>query len=78
MKLRDFLNRLQAQIGENFTEDDLLDLDIKVTIPTSLGMKATNIGVEQAYVHTESYWSQVTGKVEIKERFVAIDTNIAT
>ena len=70
MKLRDFLNRLQAQIGENFTEDDLLDLEIKVTVPTSLNMKTTNIGVEQAYVHTE--------KVEIKERFVAIDTNIAT
>ena len=78
MTFRQILNRLQAAVSEELTEDDILDMDIRVTIPASMNMKTTDIGVEQCYIHTDSYWSQSTGKVEIKRRFVAIDTNLAT
>ena len=78
MTFRQILNNLQAAVSEELTEEDILDMDIRVMIPTSLGMKATNISIEQCYIHTERYWSQAKGQMEIKRRFVAIDTNMTT
>lgn len=78
MTFRQILNRLQSEVSEELTEDDILDMDIRVVIPTSLGLKASNVAVDKCYICTEERYSEATHQQEIARRFVAIDTNMTT
>lgn len=78
MTFRQILNKMQANVTETLTEDKLLDMDIRVVIPTTLGLRASNISIKDCYVKTETSFHRDTNRTEIDRQYIAIDTNTAT
>lgn len=78
MTFRQILNKMQSCVDETLTEDKLLDMDIRVVVPTILGLKTSNISIKDCYVKTETSFHRETNRTEIDRQYIAIDTNTAT
>ncbi len=78
MKLRQILNQLQSSIGEELTEDQLLDLDIRVKIPHSSASFSTRTGIESCSVEEKKEFSKAEGRVTLVDRWIQLDTNPVT
>ena len=62
MRLREVLNELQSHLTEEFKEEQLLDLDIKVETMSSDGRVKTIAGVKDVRVEVEQRYSNLRHK----------------
>lgn len=77
LTLRDVLNTLQAQISEELTEDQLLDLPIKVHIPSGSAQFTTTTCVLDCSVQKKTEYSKAEQRVTVKEVWIDLNTNPA-
>lgn len=78
LTLRQVLNQLQSQVTEDFTEDQLLDLPIKVRIPHSSAQFSTVTGVIRCDVKKKTQYSKAEQRVTVVDTWIDMDTNPVT
>ena len=78
LTLRQVLNQLQASVNENFTEDQLLDLPIKIRIPHSSAQYSTVTGVIRCDIKQRKEYSKAEQRITVVETWIDMDTNPVT
>lgn len=78
LTLRQVLNQLQAAVNEELTEDQLLDLPIKVRIPHSSAQFSTTTPVNNCTVQNKKEYSKAEQRVTVVETWIDLDTNPVT
>lgn len=78
MTLREVLNQLQASVTEELTEEQLLDLPIKVRIPHSSAQYTTLTPVNNCSVQKKQEYSKAEQRVTVTEVWIDMDTNPVT
>lgn len=78
LTLRQVLNQLQAEINEEMTEDQLLDLPLKIRIPHSSAQYSTVTGVIKCCVKQKKEYSKAEQRVTVVETWIDMDTNPVT
>lgn len=78
LTLRQVLNQLQAQVNEELTEDQLLDLPIKIHIPHSSAQYSTITPVVKCEVKQKKEYSKAEQRVTVIETWIDMDTNPVT
>lgn len=71
MKLRDVLNELSAK---GYDDDQLLDMDVKITIPDASGQLKVKTTAKDVTVIEEKEFSRAEGRIVVKERYIGITT----
>ena len=77
LTLRQMLNQLQASVNENLTEEQLLDLPIKIHIPSGSAQYTTTANAHDCSIQKKSEYSKAEQRVIIKEVWIDINTNPA-
>ena len=62
MTLRQVLNKLQGCVTEEFTEEMLLDTEIKVEVPSATGNMTTTCGTKEVEFKIETRYSSLQHK----------------
>lgn len=75
MTLRQMLNQLQASVNENLTEEQLLDLPIKVHIPRGSAQYTTITSVREASVQKKTEYSKAEQRVTVKDIWIDLNTS---
>lgn len=75
MTLRQLLNQLQAAVNDDLTEEQLLDLPIKVHIPSGSSQYTVTTSVQSASVMKKSEYSKAEQRITIKEVWIDLNTN---
>lgn len=78
LTLRQILNQLQAQVSEELTEDQLLDLPIKIRIPHSSAQYSTVTPVIKCDVKSRKEYSKAEQRITTVETWIDMDTNPVT
>lgn len=78
LTLRDVLNQLQAEVNDDMTEDQLLDLPLKIRIPHSSAQFSTVTGVTKCEVKQRKEYSKAEQRVTVVETWIDMDTNPVT
>lgn len=78
LTLRQVLNQLQAQVSEELTEDQLLDLPIKIHIPHSSAQYSTVTPVIDCTVKNRKEYCKAEQRVTVVETWIDMDTNPVT
>lgn len=78
LTLRQVLNQLQAEINDDMTEDQLLDLPLKIRIPHSSAQFSTVTGVTKCTVKQRKEYSKAEQRVTVVETWIDMDTNPVT
>lgn len=78
LTLRQILTQLQASVTEELTEDQLLDLPIKVRIPHSSAQFTTVTGVVKCDIKQKKEYSKAEQRVTVVETWIDMDTNPVT
>lgn len=78
LTLRQVLNQLQAQVSEELTEDQLLDLPIKIHIPHSSAQYSTVTPVMNCSVKNRKEYCKAEQRVTVVETWIDMDTNPVT
>lgn len=78
LTLRQILNQLSAQVNKEMTEEQLLDLPIKVRIPHSSAQYSTVTGVIKCEVKQKKEYSKAEQRVTVVETWIDMDTNPVT
>ena len=78
LTLRQILNQLSAQVNEEMTEEQLLDLPIKVRIPHSSAQYSTVTGVIKCEVKQKKEYSKAEQRVTVVDTWIDMDTNPVT
>lgn len=78
LTLRQVLNQLQAQVSEELTEDQLLDLPIKIRIPHSSAQYSTVTPVIDCTVKNRKEYCKAEQRVTVVETWIDMDTNPVT
>lgn len=78
LTLRQVLNQLQAQVSEELTEDQLLDLPIKIHIPHSSAQYSTVTPVMNCSVKNRKEYCKAEQRVTVVETWIGMDTNPVT
>lgn len=78
LTLRQVLNQLQAEINDDMTEDQLLDLPLKIRIPHSTASFSTVTGVIKCSVKQRKEYSKAEQRVTVVETWIDMDTNPVT
>lgn len=73
--LRQMLNQLQASVNENLTEEQLLDLPIKVHIPSGSAQYTTTTSVLEASVQKKTEYSKAEQRVTVKDIWIDLNTS---
>lgn len=75
MTLRQLLNQLQAAVSDELTGEQLLDLPIKVRIPSGSAQFTTLAVALNASVQKKTEYSKAEQRVTVKETWIDLDTN---
>ena len=75
MTLRQLLNQLQAAVNDDLTEDQLLDLPIKVHIPSGSAQYTTITSVRDASVQKKTEFSKAEQRVTVKDIWIDLNTS---
>lgn len=78
LTLRQVLNQLQAQVSEELTEDQLLDLPIKIHIPHSSAQYSTVTPVIDCTVKNRKEYCKAEQRTTVVETWIDMDTNPVT
>lgn len=78
LTLRQVLNQLQAQVSEELTEDQLLDLPIKIHIPHSSAQYSTVTPVIDCTVKNRKEYCKAEQRDTVVETWIDMDTNPVT
>lgn len=78
LTLRQVLNQLQAEVNEELTEDQLLDLPIKVHIPHSSAQYSTVTPVIKCDVQRKKEYSKAEQRITVVDIWIDMDTNPVT
>lgn len=78
LTLRQVLNQLQSQINDDLTEDQLLDLPIKIRIPHSSAQFSTVTGVVKCDIKQKKEYSKAEQRTVVIETWIDMDTNPVT
>lgn len=78
LTLRQVLNQLQAQVSEELTEDQLLDLPIKIHIPHSSAQYSTVTPVMNCSVKNRKEYCKAEQRDTVVETWIDMDTNPVT
>lgn len=78
LTLRQILNQLQAQVSEELTEDQLLDLPIKIRIPHSSAQYSTVTPVIKCDVKQKKEYSKAEQRTVVVDTWIDMDTNPVT
>ena len=78
LTLRQVLTQLQASVTEEMTEDQLLDLPIKVRIPHSSAQFSTVTGVVKCDVKQKKEYSKAEQRTVVIDTWIDMDTNPVT
>lgn len=78
LTLRQVLTQLQASVTEELTEDQLLDLPLKIRIPHSSAQFTTVTGVTKCSIKQKKEYSKAEQRVTIVETWIDMDTNPVT
>lgn len=78
LTLRQVLNQLQAAVNDDLTEEQLLDLPIKIRIPHSCAQYSTVTPVINCSVKSKKEFSKAEQRVTVVETWIDIDTNPVT
>lgn len=78
LTLRQILTQLQASVTEELTEDQLLDLPIKVRIPHSSAQFSTITGVVKCDIKQKKEYSKAEQRTVIVDTWIDMDTNPVT
>lgn len=78
LTLRQILTQLQASVTEELTEDQLLDLPLKVRIPHSSAQFSTVTGVTKCGIKQKKEYSKAEQRVIVVETWIDMDTNPVT
>lgn len=78
LTLRQVLTQLQASVTEEMTEDQLLDLPIKVRIPHSSAQFSTVTGVVKCDIKQKKEYSKAEQRTVIVDTWIDMDTNPVT
>lgn len=78
LTLRQILNQLQAQVSEELTEDQLLDLPIKIRIPHSSAQYSTVTPVIKCDVKQKKEYSKAEQRTIVVDTWIDMDTNPVT
>lgn len=78
LTLRQVLNMLQASVSEELTEDQLLDMPIKVKIPHSSAQYSTHSPVCDCRTNKKTEYSKAEQRVAVIEQWIELDTNPVT
>lgn len=75
LTLRQLLNQLQAAVSDELTEEQLLDLPIKVRIPSGSAQFTTLAVALNASVQKKTEYSKAEQRITVKETWIDLDTN---
>ncbi len=75
LTLRQLLNQLQAAVNDDLTEEQLLDLPIKIHIPSGSAQYTVTTSVQSASVMKKSEYSKAEQRITIKEVWIDLNTN---
>ena len=78
LTLRQVLTQLQASVTEEMTEDQLLDLPIKVRIPHSSAQFSTVTGVVKCDIKQKKEYSKAEQRTVVIDTWIDMDTNPVT
>lgn len=78
LTLRQVLNQLRSQVNDDMTEDQLLDLPLKIRIPHSNAQFSTVTGVTKCAVKQRKEYSKAEQRVTVVETWIDMDTNPVT
>ena len=78
LTLRQVLNQLSAQINDNLTEEQLLELPIKIHIPHSSGQYSVTTSVFDVNVKQKKEYSKAENRVTVVDTWIDMDTNPIT
>lgn len=78
LTLRDVLNQLQTSVSDELTEDQLLDLPIKIRIPHSSAQYSTVTPVIECSIKQKKEYSKAEQRVVVIETWIDMDTNPVT
>ena len=78
LTLRQVLNQLSAQVDENLTEEQLLDLPLKICIPHSSAQYSTVTPVIKCDVKQKKEYSKAEQRIVVVETWIDMDTNPVT
>ena len=78
LTLRQVLNQLSAQVTEELTEEQLLDLPINVRIPHSCGQYSTLTPIYDCNVKYKKEYSKAEQRVTVVDTWIDFDTNPVT
>lgn len=78
LTLRQVLNQLSAQVDENLTEEQLLDLPLKIRIPHSSAQYSTVTPVIKCDVKQKKEYSKAEQRIVVVETWIDMDTNPVT
>jgi hypothetical protein len=78
LTLRQILNQLQASVNDDLTEEQLLDLPIKVHIPHSSAQYSTVTPVMNCSVKNRKEYCKAEQRVTVVETWIDMDTNPIT
>lgn len=78
LTLRQVLNQLQAAVNDDLTEDQLLDLPLKIHIPHSSAQYSTVTPVIKCDVKKKTEYSKAENRVVVVETWIDMDTNPVT
>lgn len=75
LTLRQILNTLSSQVDESFTEEQLLDLPIKVHVSHASGAYAITAPVRACSIKTKQQYSNNTNQLVTTEKWIDMDAN---
>lgn len=78
LTLRQVLNQLQASVNEDLTEEQLLDLPIKIHIPHSSAQYSTVTPVVNCSVKKKTEYSKAEQRITVVDTWIDMDTNPVT
>ena len=78
LTLRQILNQLSAQVNDDLTEDQLLDLTVKIRIPHSSGQYSTVTSVYDVNIKQKKEYSKAEQRITVVETWIDMDTNPIT
>ena len=78
LTLRQILNQLSATVNDDFTEDQLLDLPIKIRIPHSSATFQVRTCVQACSVEEKKEYSKAEQRVTVVDKWIQLDTNPVT
>ena len=75
LTLRQILNTLSSQVDESFTEEQLLDLPIKVHVSHASGVYTTTAPVRDCSIKTKQQYNSNEGRLVTTEKWIDMNAD---